>query len=157
MNLVWGVTWLTSAVVFGSILIMLLGATIVMQLRPMRWRIAVAGLMLSLLAGYLTPIQLLVGQDVPLKLLLSALFVGLPIFFASVCFALRFRVRISPDIAFGWNLLGAVAGGLLEFSSMAIGFKALSLLAMVLYLAAFVRPARSAKSSVIAEFPEHAQ
>jgi hypothetical protein len=151
MNLVWGVTWLTSAVVFGSILIMLLAATIVTQLRPMPWRVAVGGLMLSLIAGYLVPVQLLVGRNVAVTLLFSILFVGLAIFFASICFALRFRTRTAPDIAFGWNLLGAVAGGLLEFSSMAIGFKALSLLAMLVYLLAFVRPYRPAKNLVPAE------
>jgi SAM-dependent methyltransferase len=137
MNLVWGVTWLTSAVVFGSILIMLLGATVAVQFRLVKWRVGVFGLILSLLAGYLLPVHLLVGRAIPIVLLLSLFFVGLPIFFASVCFALRFSQRGSPDIAFGWNLLGAVAGGLLEFSSMAIGFKALSLVAMLIYLAAF--------------------
>jgi len=31
-------------------------------------------------------------------------------FFASACFALLFRTRAEADVAFGWNLLGAVAG-----------------------------------------------
>jgi hypothetical protein len=42
------------------------------------------------------------------------------------------------DVAFGWNLLGAVTGGLLEFSSMIIGLKSLSLVAMLAYLGAFL-------------------
>jgi len=87
----------------------------------------------SLVAVYLTPVAWLVGSDPWLRLLLSVLFVGAPIFFASVCFAQRFAVREHPDVALGWNLLGAVAGGLLEFLAMALGFKALTLLALAFY------------------------
>jgi hypothetical protein len=137
MNLVWGVTWLTSAVVFGSILAMLLVSTIIMQLRPFPWMICVIGLVASLLVSYFVPTHALLGRNSVMTLVLSALFVGLPIFFASTCFALRFKERSMPDIAFGWNLLGAVAGGLLEFSSMAIGFRNLSLVALVAYVLAF--------------------
>ena len=137
MNLVWGVTWLTSAVVFGSILLMLLLATVAVQVRPLPWWAAAAGLVASLAAGYLVPVELLVGRPVGVALVLSAACVGVPIFFASVCFALRFRTRHVPDAAFAWNLLGAVGGGLLEFTSMAVGCRALSLLAVAIYLLAF--------------------
>jgi hypothetical protein len=138
MNLVWGVTWLTSAVVFGSILAMLLVSTIIMQLRPLPWSVCVAGLVTSLLVSYFVPTHALLGHNAVMTLLLSGAFVGLPIFFASTCFAMRFKVRAMPDIAFGWNLLGAVAGGLLEFSSMAIGFRNLCLVALAAYVLAFV-------------------
>ncbi len=40
-------------------------------------------------------------------------------------------------------MLGAVFGGLLEFSSMAIGIKATALLALAAYLAAIVLHGRS--------------
>jgi hypothetical protein len=63
-------------------------------------------------------------------------FIGLPVLFASLCFALLFKQRAHPDAAFGWNMLGAVAGGLLEFSSMALGLKAMTLLAVLAYLVA---------------------
>ena len=68
----------------------------------------------------------------------SVLYAGTPVLFASACFALRFREREAADIAFGWNLLGAVAGGLLEFFSMLVGFKALLLVAMAAYAASLV-------------------
>ena len=138
MNLVWGATWLTSAVVFGAILAMILIATVLMQLRPLPWAWAAAGLVLALFATYLVPTEALVGRSTAVRLLLSVLMVGGPIFFASVCFALRFRVRPAADIAFGWNLLGAVAGGLLEFFSMSLGLKALTLIAILAYLSAFL-------------------
>jgi hypothetical protein len=66
-------------------------------------------------------------------------YVGTPVFFASACFALRFRTRAAVDLAFGWNVLGAVAGGLIEFFSMSYGLRAMALLAVVAYLLAFLR------------------
>ena len=152
MNLVWGATWLTSAVVFGAILAMILIGTVLMELRPLPWVWAATGLVLALFATYLVPTEALVGRSTVVRLMLSVLMVGGPIFFASVCFALRFRVRPAADIAFGWNLLGAVAGGLLEFFSMWVGLKALTLIAIVAYLSAFLIRSRTAASRV-AEAP----
>ena len=154
MNLVWGATWLTSAVVFGAILAMILFGTVLMQLRPLSWAWAATGLVLTLFATYLVPTEALVGRSTAVRLLLSVLMVGGPIFFASVCFALRFRVRPAANIAFGWNLLGAVVGGLLEFFSMSLGLKALTLIAILAYLSAFLVRSRTANPQV-AKAPAH--
>ena len=138
MNLVWAATWLTSAVVFGSILLTIIAATVLMQLRPIRWRVAAGGLVAAMVATWLIPARTLVGFEPLLRLVASIAFVGAPVFFASCCFALLFRERARPDVAFGWNMLGAVAGGMLEFSSMALGIKATALLALAAYLLAFL-------------------
>ena len=142
MNLVWGSTWVTSAVVFASILAMILAGTLLMQWRPLTWRASASGLAVTLLASYFVPVHAILAWNPAAKLLLSALFVGLPIFFASTSFALQFRDEESAELAFGWNLLGAVAGGLLEFASMAIGLKALALVALAAYVIAFASRAR---------------
>jgi len=137
MNLVWGATWLTNAIVFGSILAMILIGTLLMQWRPLPWRVSAAGLVIALLVNYLTPVHSLLAASMATKLLLSLAFVGLPIFFASTCFALQFRDEEAADVAFGWNVIGAVAGGLLELTSMVIGLKLLSIVALAAYLIAF--------------------
>jgi hypothetical protein len=138
MNLVWGATWLTSAVVFAAILATILSATVATQLRPIPRSVSAASLVLSLLAVYLFPVERLLGFAPAPRLLLSVAYVGIPIFFAATTFALLFREREDSAAAFGWNVLGAVAGGLLEFLSMAIGLKALFLVALVAYLTAFL-------------------
>jgi hypothetical protein len=143
MNLAWGATWITSAVVFGSILATILIATLVADRRPISWRIAAPLLVLTLVAVYLMPIQSLVHSSGATRLLLSGLYVGAPVGFAALCFADRFRTRPSADLAFGWNLLGAVIGGLLEFFSMSLGFSALTLVALVTYLGAFLLAGRA--------------
>jgi hypothetical protein len=43
----------------------------------------------------------------------------------------------------GQNVLGAMLGGVLEYNSMYFGFSALYLVAILLYLAAFVASLRS--------------
>jgi len=147
MNLAWGATWLTSAVVFGSILATVLAATLFYQACPIPWRVGIAGVILSLLVAYVFPTQLLVNIHSAARLGLSLLFVGTPVFFASVCFAILFGQRAEAGVAFGWNLLGAVAGGLLEFLSMFTGLKDLLLLALAAYLIAAFLHLRSTTRS----------
>jgi len=142
MNLVWGATWLTSAVVFGSILFTLLVATVISQLSAPRLSYAVAGLVISLLVVRFVPTSALLVPSTALRLFMSMLYAGTPIFFASMCFAILFRRRARPDVAFGWNLLGAVLGGLAEFLSMLVGLKAMVLFALASYLCAFLLSGR---------------
>ena len=134
MSLLWGATWLTSAVVFGAILAMVLAATLLTQWRPLPWALCMGGLLVSLVAAYFVPVHALLRMNEFARLLLSIAFVGTPIFFAAACFALLFRDRPEANTAFGWNLLGAVAGGLTEFVSMITGIRALYLLVLAVYL-----------------------
>jgi hypothetical protein len=134
MSLLWGATWLTCAVVFGAILAMVLAATLVVQWRPPPWARCMGGLLVSLAAAYAVPVHLLLRTDLLARFALSLAFVGTPVFFAAAAFALRFRDRPEADLALGWNLLGAVAGGLVEFVSMLTGIRALYLAVMIAYL-----------------------
>ena len=45
--------------VFGSILAMVLGGTLLMQWRPLPWRFAAFGLVIAMILNYLTPVELL--------------------------------------------------------------------------------------------------
>jgi hypothetical protein len=153
MSLLWGATWLTSAVVFGAILAMVLAATLLTQWRPLPWTLCMGGLIVSLVAAYFVPVHVLLRMDEFTRLLLSVAFVGTPIFFAAACFALLFRDRPEANVAFGWNLLGAVAGGLIEFASMITGMRALYLLVLAAYLGVVllrVRARRKAGSAATA-------
>jgi spermidine synthase len=147
MTLVWGVTWLTNAIVFASILLTALLGTLLQKRAAWPWQIGVAGIAVSLLIGYAVPTAALATSSLAMRLGLSALFIGAPILFAATLFAAIFEARTEVDLAFGWNLLGAVAGGLLEFLSMQVGIKALHLLALVLYLALGLLRARGQKAA----------
>ena len=146
MNLAWGATWLTSAVVFFAVLLMVLLATLTVRARRPPFYPTMGALLVSLLGAYLMPATVVLRSGVPARFALSVLVVGVPIFLSSVCFAHLFERRSAPDLAFGWNLLGAVAGGLLELLSMALGLKALLLLAAVSYLGALLLVVRAARA-----------
>jgi hypothetical protein len=62
----------------------------------------------------------------------------LPIFIANLVFAQRFRDTSDALTAFSANLLGAMVGGLLEYTSMVLGYRNLLLVALVAYGLAFV-------------------
>lgn len=149
MSLVWGTTWVTSAVVFGSILLTILIGTIAMQLRPIPYAFAATGLVLSLLITYVVPGEWLLQDSIGRRLAISILFTGTPILFASICFAIRFRLRESSNLAFGWNLAGAVCGGLVEFVSMITGMRAMTLLALAFYLLMFLISSRRTSSTAL--------
>ncbi len=143
MSLVWGATWLTSAVVFASILFMILVGTLAMQLRPISFEVAMGALIVALVITFFLPTTTLLAQNMTMRLAASVLFAGAPVFFASICFALRFKERANANLAFGWNLAGAVAGGLIELLAMAVGLRALTLIALTAYLGAFLAQRRA--------------
>ena len=146
MNLAWGATWLTSAVVFFAVLLMVLLATFAVRAWSPPFEVTLFLLLVSLLVAYALPESVVLRSGVPARLVLSVLVVGVPIFLSSVGFARLFATRTAPDLAFGWNLLGAVAGGLIEPVSMAVGLKALLLVAATAYLGALLLAVRTNRS-----------
>ena len=148
MSLLWSATWLTSAVVFASILLMILVGTVLMQWRPISYRLAAAALIVALLVTYAIPTGWLLARAVSARLALSILFAGAPVFFASICFALRFKQRTEANLAFGWNLAGAVAGGLIEILAVVIGLRSLTLVALLAYLGTFLMLRREATPAI---------
>jgi hypothetical protein len=61
-----------------------------------------------------------------------------PIFIANLVFAQRFKAVGSSNVAFGANLLGAMVGGVLEYSSLLLGYRALLPVIAGLYVIALV-------------------
>jgi hypothetical protein len=81
-------------------------------------------LLLSLFAAYALPPSLFLKIDSTLlRYCCGILIMFLPIFFANMIFSREFRDVEESTRAFGWNLLGAVAGGGLEYFSLVIGFR----------------------------------
>jgi hypothetical protein len=68
----------------------------------------------------------------------SAALLTSPLFFSGIVFSTLLGTRGSVAAVMAANLLGAMAGGLLEYNSMYFGFRFLYLLAMALYATAWV-------------------
>lgn len=145
MSLIFGSTWTVNVLVFASILIMVLLANLVVLTRPpMQTAPMFAGLFLSLAVTYLLPVRDLLGLGAAGEWLAGGLMVGLPVLFASAIFSTLLRGRADPAGALAFNLLGAIVGGVLEYSSMAVGTKALYLLAAGIYALAWWASRRQA-------------
>jgi hypothetical protein len=137
--LLFGTTWFVNALVFFGILVSVFIAVEIsrrVQFRhPSRLYI---GLFASLALAWAIPPDSLLSLDVPLRFGAAVALAFTPILLANLVFAERFRAVGSSTIAFGANLLGAMVGGALEYSSLVVGYRALLPLVAVLYALAFV-------------------
>jgi len=97
-----------------------------------------AGLFMSLFLNYITPIKVFLGHGWFVQDLLAAMFISLPIFFSSLLFAHYLKNTHNINTVFGVNLLGAMFGGFLEYSSMLLGLNNLYIIAALFYLLSFV-------------------
>jgi SAM-dependent methyltransferase len=137
--LLFGTTWVVNAVVFAGVLLVVLLAVEVTRrwTRPPPLRVVYALLLGSLVLGALVPPGALLGLPVVPRALVAVLLAFLPIFFANLVFARRFTQTADATAAFGANLLGAMVGGCLEYTSLIVGYQALLVLAALLYAGAF--------------------
>jgi hypothetical protein len=149
MNLLWGGTWLTNAVVIEAIFCTTLAGTLLMASTRISYEASLAGVLISLALVFALPLQDLFGAGVLGKFALSVLAVGLPVLFSSLAFASTFAQRRDQGAALSWNLFGAVVGGLMEFLSMIFGLRALIGLAAVCYLAAALAHRRRPPSLIL--------
>jgi hypothetical protein len=137
--LLFGTTWLVNALVFAGVLLAVLAAVEVTR----RWPTPPVPVMYALLAGglalaWVVPASALLSLPVAPRALAAIVIAFLPIFAANVIFAKRFATTVEPTIAFAANLLGAMLGGSLEYLALAYGYRALLIIAGLLYLAAYL-------------------
>lgn len=134
LALYFGTTWQVNGIVISALLTTLLVANAVAERCPaiLKRQWAITGLLAGLALAYLLPLNSIPGHPALVGCLAAAVF-SLPVFFAGLLFSLEFRSTRSPSAALGANMLGAVAGGLLENLSLIIGMRALLLVALGLY------------------------
>ena len=136
-SLLFGTTWLnTSLVFFGILASVLAAAQVADRFAGPRWLPVCSALLVAsaALPLFLSPGGLL-GFGTEMRLLLACLLMFTPVFLANLVFGILFRDREDAELYFGWNLLGGVIGGALEYVSMVTGYQALSGLVAGLYVA----------------------
>jgi SAM-dependent methyltransferase len=147
LALVFGTTWQVNAWVIGVILGLILLSNAVCHGLQRRGRrpggAAVMGLFVTLAAAYLVPLDALVSRSQAMGGLAATVLLSAPIFFAGLVFAQAFTESAAPAFALGWNVLGAVTGGMAENLSYVWGVPALVPLAACLYVAALLWPRRT--------------
>jgi SAM-dependent methyltransferase len=135
LALYFGTTWQINGIVITALLSTILAANIVTakQSKPWPRHWLFAALLAGLALVYFTPVDRIPGSPAMVGWILACAF-AVPVFFAGLLFAGEFRTARSPSAALGSNMLGAVAGGLLENSSLIFGLHALLPIAAGLYL-----------------------
>ena len=154
MALLFGGTWIVNSVVFTAILVMILLA----NLYTFRWMPAnlwpyYTALVISLALNVIVPLDAFLGMSRELQVLGSCLLVFAPVFFAGIIFAGSFRRSANADTAFGMNVAGAMMGGLAEYSSMALGFKYVVLIALLFYIVSAFAWTRARSSPLLGSHP----
>lgn len=139
LSVLFGSTWLVNSAVFSGILVMILGANGIVSRRHHNDVRPWFGLLwASLATAYFVPAAALTGLPFAARATVGALMVSVPILFAGVIFARAFAAVPLPSAALGSNLFGALVGGTLEYLSMLLGIRALSLVALALYVGALL-------------------
>jgi hypothetical protein len=139
-SLLFGTTWLNTSLVLLAVLALVLAANWAAPAMrgPRALPVIYALLLMSCLITLFYPLRHLLALESPLlRFVLAAVLTFSPIFFANLIFSLSFRDQTVPEQLFGWNLLGATAGGIVEYLSMAIGYNGLALIVAGSYTVVF--------------------
>jgi spermidine synthase len=138
MGLTFGNTWQVVGIVIAGILIMaFLGNCAVYWLKIQRplvpylllWFTLAVGWVVSRSGGF---------PSTPLGRIGTVVILTCPLLFSGIVFSTLLSTRGQVSGIMAANLLGAICGGLLEYNSMYFGFRSLYVIALALYMAAFV-------------------
>jgi hypothetical protein len=132
--LLFGTTWFVNALVFGGVLVSVLAAIeVARRHRARRLSLLYLALLAALAIAWLLPGSVLLHLDFWPRLVAAVAVAFMPIFLANLVFAGRFRGVGDSTGAFGANLLGAMVGGLVEYTALVTGYQALLLVVAALY------------------------
>ena len=137
LSLLLGSTWIVNAAVFAAVLLLAwLANVIVLRGRPIPAALVFALLFAALGAAYVVRPQALLALPPLPGVTLGALLNALPIGLAGLLFSGILASSRDAAGSLGSNLLGAVAGGIAEYSSLVIGLRNITLVAIAFYAAA---------------------
>jgi spermidine synthase len=143
LALVFGSTWQVTSAVIAAVLVMAFAGNWIVS----RWGRVPTGpayvlLGLSIAAGMAVPVGAFTGLPPLASQALAAGLVTLPVLFSGFIFSGALKNSSDLPGALASNLVGAMAGGLIEYNSMYFGFNALGFAALALYAAAWIASRR---------------
>jgi hypothetical protein len=134
-----GTTWFVNALVFAGVLV-----AVYLAVETARWvklpppTVLYAALIVALAVAWVVPQADLLSLPVIPRFLAGCALAFAPVYLANLVFSQKFKEADSTAPAFAANLLGAIAGGILEYLSLITGYRFLLILVAVLYALAFV-------------------
>jgi len=136
--LLFGSTWFVNALVFSGILSVVYIAIELSHRFRFSKMILFFLLFLSLWIAWRIPNAALLLLPLGIRFIVASLLAFSPILFANLIFADRFRNTAHSTHAFSANMLGALVGGVLEYSALLFGYHQLLLISGGLYLLSFI-------------------
>jgi hypothetical protein len=137
--LLFGTTWFVNALVFAGILLsVLLAIEVARRFRLPHRNILYALLFAAIGVAWVVPTSSLLALPLAPRFLAATALAFAPILLANLVFAERFRDVGSSAVAFGSNLLGAMVGGVLEYSALIVGYRLLLVAVALLYALAYL-------------------
>ena len=141
LALLFGSTWIVNSLVFFTVLVFILLANLyVIKFPSAGTGRHYSGLLIVLAIAVTIPLQIFLEGGVLWRYVMPCMLALGPMFFAGVIFARSFRDASDPDQALGFNIAGAIVGGLSESLSMLVGFRYLLLVAILFYLLSIYVP-----------------
>jgi len=138
-SVVLGNTWLVNAIIISGILAMILLANLIAaRFKKLPRNVVACGLIASCLALYFVDLSRLAFLPFATKAILVGALTTLPMFFSGIIFINSFARVKNKDLALGANLIGALAGGMLQSITFVTGIKSLLLIVAGLYVAAML-------------------
>jgi len=151
--LLFGTTWFVNALVFLGVLLAVLAAVETSRRVTIRRpSLLYAGLLMALAVAWIVPQSTLLSLAIVPRFVIAVLIAFAPIFLANLVFTQRFREVGDSTVAFAANLLGAMAGGVIEYVSLITGYRALLIVVAGLYGVAFLSGRRHLQRA--AEVPQ---
>ena len=132
-SLLFGTTWVVNSLVFVAILTSVLLANVIISRHHFRSLPLYLALAAILTANIFLPPQLFLKLPLLPRYLVSSLFYFSPIFIANLIFSQAFQRTAKITTSFGANLVGAVFGGLLEYTALVTGYQNLLVLVLIAY------------------------
>jgi hypothetical protein len=142
--LLFGTTWFVNALVFAGVLVAVLAAVETSRrvvIGKPGWLYTT--LLAALAIAWIVPQESLLALAIVPRFVAAVLLAFTPIFAANLIFTQRFRDVGDSTLAFAANLLGAMAGGVIEYVSLITGYRALLLVVAGLYSLAFLAGRRA--------------
>lgn len=142
-SIVFGSTWQVNAVIISGVLMMILAANAFYQKFHGLNTLPIYGLLIgTCLLLYFVNLSVFTAMSFPVKILLVGLVATAPMFFSGIIFIRSLDRYHVKDAALGANLIGAVAGGVMQSITFVSGLKALMLIVALLYsLSLLFKPA----------------
>ena len=144
MALLFGTTWIVNSIVVAVLLLLIVISNLIFELwKSYPLALPYIGLMASALPAYFIPLRALLFENLGARIVIATLLLCLPVLFAGMVFIRSFSEAHFSGAALGWNLIGAVLGGMLETVSQATGLRALVLIAIGLYIGSWIARSRT--------------